>query len=117
MAIPAATIRSRVKPKSFPSLTMASQVDETLRRWRPKQWPARFDNSMSPGQRTPISYNVRTLFQAFGELDLHRPQRRRRSRLHNFHSFQSLIGDRYRQEFRAQDRGDFLHHRQKPSGI
>jgi len=47
---------------------MASQVDETLRRWRPKQWPARFDNSMSPGQRTPISYDVRTLFQPLASL-------------------------------------------------
>ena len=36
----------------------------------------------------------------FGELDLDRPQRRRRSRLHNFHCFHlSLIADRYRQEF------------------
>ena len=27
---------------------MASQVDEILRRWRPKRWPASFDNSKPP---------------------------------------------------------------------
>jgi hypothetical protein len=57
MAIPTVTIRSRVKPEPFRSLTMASQVDETLRRRRPKRWPAGFDNSMPP--RTVYTYLVR----------------------------------------------------------
>jgi hypothetical protein len=63
MAIPAATIRSRVKPDSSPWWTRASQVDETLNRLGFGRLPTDF-TKLPRGQCTHISYGVRTLFQS-----------------------------------------------------
>jgi len=61
MAIPAATIRSRVKPESSCSSTIGSQVDETLSRRCLKRLLGGFDKLMPPDS----VHTFRTMYEYY----------------------------------------------------